>query len=143
MRPRYNAETGDLLGLHETTGFIIVRGDFDEDFFDDCVEKQKSKVLCSHYKRRIPNEFSGTIFNRHKRMIESGVLESDMSHLYIFIPAMTDCCENINQYMNNVSLIPIDIKQSQFNAWADNSSFTPFHLDMSGLNKSVATETMV
>lgn len=45
--------------------------------------------------------------------------------------------------MNNVSLIPIDIKQSQFNAWADNSSFTPFHLDMSGLNKSVATKTMV
>ena len=104
MRPRYNAETGDLLGLHETSGFIIVRGDSDEDFFDDGVDKQKSKVLYSHYKRRIPNEFSGTIFNRNKRMIESGVLESDMSHLYIFIPAMTDCCENINQYMNNVFL---------------------------------------
>lgn len=45
--------------------------------------------------------------------------------------------------MNNVSLAPIDIKQSQFNVWADNSSFSPSHLDISGLDKSVATKTMV
>ena len=78
-------------------------------FFNYSFDKQRSKVLYSHSKRRIPNSFSGTIFNRHRSMLESGELESDMSHLYFFISAVTDCCETVNQYMNNVSLTPIDI----------------------------------
>lgn len=66
-----------------------------------------------------------------------------MLHLYFFVPFVTDRGKDINQFVNNMSLTPIDIKQRQINAWADNSSFSPSHLDMSGLDKFVANETMV
>ena len=76
VRPRYNSESENFLGLYETVGFFIVRGDPDEVFFNDGFDKQNSKVLYSHYKRRILNAFSGAIFNRHRSMLESGELES-------------------------------------------------------------------
>ena len=63
LRFRYNSETGDFLGLHQTVGFIIIGGDSGEVFFNYGFDKHMSKVLYSHYRRRIPNPFSETIFN--------------------------------------------------------------------------------
>ena len=80
----------------------------------------------------MPNSFSGTIF-----MLEFGELESEMPHLYFFIPSVTDRCEEMNQCTKNVSLTPIDIKE-QFNSW-----FNPSHLNMNVTEKSTVTETMV
>ena len=90
-------------------------------FFNYGVEKQMSKILYSHYKRRIQNSFSGIIFNRHKSVLESGKLESEMSYPYFFIPSVTDRSGEINQYMKNVFLTPVDIKQEQFNTWSENT----------------------
>ena len=64
--------TGEILGLYETNGFISVRGDSDELFFNYGFDKEKSKTLYSHYKRRMPNLFAETMFNRHRQMVESG-----------------------------------------------------------------------
>ena len=74
IRPKYNADTGEFLGLYETVGFMVVEGSPDEVFFNYGYNRDKSKVLHSHYGRRIPNSFSGIIFNCH-RTIETGEID--------------------------------------------------------------------
>ena len=69
VRPKYNPETVKLLGPFETVGFMVVRGSPEEVFFSYGYDKENSKVLYSHFRRRTPNPFSGTIFNRHCVMI--------------------------------------------------------------------------
>ena len=83
-RPKYDISTGQFLGLYETVGLIIVRGDDDEVFFNYGFDKDKSKVLYSYQKGKIINSFSGTTLNCHKDMIESGELESEYSNLFFF-----------------------------------------------------------
>ena len=84
IRPKYNAETGQFLGLYETVGFMVVRESPDEVFFNFGFNKDKSKVLYLHHRTRIPNYFSGTIFNRHRAMIEAGEIDSEFSNIYFF-----------------------------------------------------------
>ena len=48
-RPRYDLVTGNFLGLHETLGFIVVRGDPEEHFLDYGYCKQNSKILYSYH----------------------------------------------------------------------------------------------
>ena len=102
IRPKYNAQTGEFLGLYETVGFMVVRGSLDDVFFNYGYNKDKSKVLYLHYKRRIPNSFSGTIFNRHRVMVETDDIDSEFSNIYLFLPSITDRSEDINQYLKNV-----------------------------------------
>ena len=102
IRPKSNAETGEFLGLYETVRFMVVRGSPDEVFFNYGYSKDKSKVLYLYYRRRIPNSFSGTIFNRHRAMIETGEIDSDFSNIYFFLLSITDRSEDINQYLKNV-----------------------------------------
>ena len=111
IRPKYNAETGEFLGLYETIGFMAVRGSPDEVFFNYGYDKDKFKVLYSHYRRRIPNSFCGTIFNRQRAMIETGEINSEFSNIYFFLPSITDRIEDINQYLKYVSISTIDITQ--------------------------------
>ena len=118
IRSKYTAETGEFLVLYEIVGFMIVRGSPDEVFFNYGYDKDKSKVLYSHYRRRIPNSFSGTIFNRHRAMIETGEIDSEFSNIYFFLPSITDRTEDINQYLISVSISPIGITQKQFDDWA-------------------------
>ena len=51
-------------------------------------------------------------------MIESGDVEGDISNIYSFLPAITDKSEEINQYLKNVSITPIDINQNQRGTWS-------------------------
>ena len=50
-RPRYDSVTGTFLGLYETIGYIMVRGDPEEHFLAYGYNKQNSKILHSHYKK--------------------------------------------------------------------------------------------
>ena len=84
VRPKYNAETREFLGLYETVGFMVVRRSSDEVFFNYGYDKDRSKVLYSHYRRRIPNSFYEIIFNRHRAMIEAGEIDSEFSNIYFF-----------------------------------------------------------
>ena len=115
LRPKYNPEIGEFLGLYETVVLMVVRGSPEEVFFNYGYDKEKSKVLYAHYRRRIPNSFSGTIFNHHRVMIESGEADAEFSNIYFFLPSITDRNEEINQYLNNVSISPIDVSQEQLN----------------------------
>ena len=74
VRPKYDVSSGEFLGLHETVGFTVNYG----------FNKEKLKVLYSHYRRLTPNSFGGTIFNHHRQMVESGELESEYSEFYFF-----------------------------------------------------------
>ena len=71
VRPRCDPKTSEFKGLYETLGYLVLRGSPDEVFFNYGLDREKSKVLYSHYRGRTPNYFSGTIFNRHRTMIES------------------------------------------------------------------------
>ena len=76
-------------------------------------------------------------------MVESGELESDFIHLYFFLPSITDWSEEINQYLKNDSVTPIDIKQIQLDTWAGDIQFDPSKLDTFSLDKKVMSETAV
>ena len=70
-------------------------------------------------------------------MIENGEVESDYSNIYYFLPSITDQSEEINKYLTNVSVTPIDITQNQLNVWADSTDFNPAELDLFGVNKTI------
>lgn len=114
--PKYNGGTGEFLGLYETVRFMVLRGS-PEVFFNYGYDKDKSKVLYYHYRRRIPNSFYDTIFNHHRAMIKSGEIDSEFSNICFFLPSITNRSKDINKYLENVSISPIDITQKQFDDW--------------------------
>ena len=66
VRPKYDVASGQFLGLVETLGYLTVRGDERECFFDYGFSKENSKILYSTHKMKIPNSFRATVFNRHR-----------------------------------------------------------------------------
>ena len=95
-----------------------------------------------YYKRRIPNSFCGTIFNRHRIQIKSGEIDGDSSKIYFFLPAISEKLEEINQYLNNVSISLIDISQEQLNTWAG-TTFDPSKLNLFSLEKNTVSDSVV
>ena len=65
-------------------------------------------------KRRIPNSFAGTLFNRHRLLFETGQSQIDFSNLYYFLSSITDRSESINQDMNSVNFMPTEIPEKTF-----------------------------
>ena len=57
--------TDELLGLNLQLACIILRGDMDESFFSYGYNDEKSKVLNSAAKDRIPNPIISTCFKKH------------------------------------------------------------------------------
>ena len=64
IKPKYDPVNGQFLGLINSLGYLTVRGDEQEHFFDYGFNKENSKILYSTHKVKIPNSFSTTIFNR-------------------------------------------------------------------------------
>ena len=130
-RPKYDNVTGEFLGLYKTIGYLTVRGDNQECFFDYGYSKDNSKVLYSHHSHhnmKIPNSFSGTMFNRHRIQYESGTLDTDFSKVYFFLPSIMDRIEKINRHMGSVNLVPIDISEDTFEV-EGSSEFVLYKLD--------------
>ena len=75
-------------------------------------------------------------------MIESGEVKGDFSNIYFFLPVITNRSKEINQYLNNVSISPIDITQSQLNDWA-RTKFDPSKLNLFGLEINTMTDAVV
>ena len=136
--PRYHKDTGEFLGLYETVGLLGVRGDAEEIFLNYEYDKEKSKVLYLNYRRKTPNSFCGNIFNRQR-----SVIECEETSLYFFLPTITDRSEMVNQYLNNISISPLDIKQEQLNAWAGNVMFNPQKLDYEDIDSNVMRDAVV
>ena len=60
-----------------------------------------------------------------------------------FLPPITDRSKDVNQYLKNGSITPLDIKQDQLNVWAQNSNFDPAKLDMYGGEKKVMADAIL
>ena len=96
--------------MYKTIGYLIVQGGDEEHFLNYGYCEEKSKGLYSYHKRRIPNSFGGTMFNRHRLSFESRELRTDFSDLYFFLLSLTDRSEAINKPVGSVNLSKIDIK---------------------------------
>ena len=129
FRPTHNTVAGKFLGVYGIFGLFVVCGEPDEIFLNYGYDEEKSKILYSSYRRKIPNSFCGTILNRHRTLIECGETDLNTSKLYFFLPSITDRSECVDKYMNNVSISPLDIKQEQLNCWAENVTFNTQKLD--------------
>ena len=90
FRPKYDTVSGEFLGRVEALGYLTIRGDSMECYFHYGCSKENGKVLNSHHQMKIPNSFSGTIFNRHRIQNESGALDTESSKTYFFVPSTTD-----------------------------------------------------
>ena len=75
-------------------------------------------------------------------MIESCEFVSESSRTYFFLPSVNDWVEGISQYLKNVSITPIDIKQEQLNVWADNTLFDPSKLDLIDVEKKITSDAL-
>ena len=118
-RPQYDLNTGKFRGFHKIVGLIIVRGDDNETFFNYEFGKEKTKLLYSVQRRCIPKSLSGTLFNKNKYAIVNGEMKDEFSKFFFFLSSVTDRSEEVNQYLNNVSIRPVDIVQNNFKQWID------------------------
>ena len=55
------------------------------------------------------------MFNKHCVAVGSGELKSDRSYLFFYYPSVTDSSKEINQYLKNVSITPIDVELKKLN----------------------------
>ena len=107
---------------------IWVCGDSKECFLDYGCPKDNSKILHGFHRKRMPNSFSSTFFNRHQIQCESRTLNNEFSNVSFFLPAITDRSEEINRYIGSINLIPIDILEDSFEIGCG-ISFDPSKLD--------------
>ena len=141
FRPKYDTVSGGFLGLVEILGYLTIRGGSTEYFFDYGYSKENSKVLYNHYKIKLPNSFSGTMFNWDRVQYESGTLDIESSKIYFFLPSTTDKIEEINGYMNSVNLVTIDIHQNKFEV--DGGNFDPSKLDFDNPDREKTREAVL
>ena len=80
-RPKYDRDTGKFVGLCETVGFLVVCRDPFEVFLSYSSDAEKSKVLYSSFKRKIPSSLSGTLFSIHIKLVERSD-DLEMSQLF-------------------------------------------------------------
>ena len=136
--------TGVFLELYETLGYIIVRGDPQEEHFLNfgfC--KKNSKILHSYYKKCISSSFAGTFFNRHRIQCKSGAIQGlSFFNIYYFLPSTTDRVEEINRHIDSINLTPIDIPENTFKV-EDNAQFDPTKLDYECKEKEKITKAVV
>ena len=81
----------------------------EESFFSYEYNDEKSKVLYSAAKNRIPNAIISTCLKKHFHEIKNDRRHNEESSgLFFYLPSITDCKEEINQYRENVNLNPTD-----------------------------------
>ena len=93
-------------------------------------------------KKIMPNAFAGTCFKNHfKEMMDLRHQEKFLKKFF-YLPSTTDRKEIINQYLEKVSLTPIDCLQENFRAYLrSKKDFNPIDLD-DALNREDAIKTL-
>ena len=127
-RPKYDRDSGEFLGLYETVGYLVVRGDPSEIFLSYGYDTERSTVLYSSFKRKISGSFSDTLFNKHIKLVGKPN-DLEMSQLFFFLPSTTNRKESFNQYIKNVNLTPINIGKKQLDTLCG-GTFDPRKLDL-------------
>ena len=123
----YDLQTGKFIGLRCEVAFIVLRGDERELLLSYGFDTEKSSVLYSSSKQKIPDAFISTSFKKHysENMNERREKE-DFSTLFYYLPFITDRKEDINQRRNNVNLSPVDCSISFIKSFSKNKEkFNP------------------
>ena len=63
----YDNNDGRSLGVKETAGYVILRGDSDEIFWTYGFDEEKSSILFCYSKQPMPSAFKATAFNCHNK----------------------------------------------------------------------------
>ena len=105
-----------------------MRGDLLEVFLSYGYNTEKSKVLYSSFKCKIPSSFSSMLFNQHIKLVEKSK-DLEMSQLFFFLPSITDRKESLNQYLKNVNITPIDVDKKQLDTLCG-ETFDPSKLEL-------------
>lgn len=122
-RSIYDVKKWNFKGIVGTLGLIVIFEDGKETYFSYGFDIKKSKLLHSGQKRRTPNTFFGTLFNKHKNMIMNDEVEQEFSKIllsFFILSSIADKKENINQYMDTVSLHPVDLSQAEVRKLREN-----------------------
>ena len=119
----YDLETGDFKGLRLMLAYIVLRGDDDEVFFSYGYDKSKSKVLYSFAKQQIPDTFISTSFKKHFHEVMNEKKDEKYSKMFYYLPPISDRKEEINQYKENVSLVPMDVSVDFINSFSSEKQF--------------------
>ena len=107
LRARYDPISGEFLGIEYCVGFITVKNNVDEQFFDYRYNKDNSKLLYSTKMLKIPSCFKATVFGQHKMQYEGGAFsEENFSQIFFYLPSTVDRSEKINKHLTSVHLKP-------------------------------------
>ena len=133
----YDLESGKFKGLRLMLAYIIIRGDDDEVFFSYGYSKNKSSVLYSYSKQQIPDTFISTSFKKHFQEVVNEKKDEDYSHMFYYLPSISDRKEEVNQYKSNVSLVPTDVTIEFINSFSSekNYKFRPDLLNLKELRE--------
>ena len=99
----YDLTTGEFQSLQTELAFIMPRGDNNQAFFSYVYDADKSAVLYSKSKQKVPDAFITTSFKKY-----SEIIKEEFSTLFYYLPSITDRKETINQHKNNINLTPVD-----------------------------------
>ena len=103
---------------------VMVRGDQDESFWSYGYDEEKSNLLYCFLKQPMPNFFCFNCYSNEMLNEREG-----FSNIFFILPSVTDRREKINQYKDQVSLMPVDCKFEKFADYApEGYSFDPSHL---------------
>ena len=99
--------------------YIILRGDSEESFFSYGYNKETSTLLYLFCKERIPNVITSTCFKKQlNEILNERRTSEEFSTLFCYLPSITDCKEDINQWRNIVNLNPIDCSLEFFGGFS-------------------------
>ena len=97
-------------------------------------DADKSAVLYSTLKQKIPDAFISTTFRKHYSEIINERREKEaFSTLFYYLPSITDRKELVNQHKNNVNLSPVDCSLAFIEGF---SSKKGMHFDPELLNST-------
>ena len=88
--PLYNTKNGYFKGLKKWLGYIIIRGNPDEQFYSYGFDEEKSKVLCTSMKQPVPNIFQGTALKKHVPFLIDAKGSESSSKMFFFLSSTTN-----------------------------------------------------
>ena len=143
--PSYDRDQGRFLGIKECVAYIMIRGYEDECFYTYGFDPKKSSLLYCYSKQLMPNVFKGTAFNCHD-LLNVAESKTTLSNIFFYLPSITDRKEGINQYKDQVALVPITFNLEDFSKFSprEDYQFNPADLDAEIGNEraSLASKTV-
>ena len=132
--PSYDREQGKFLVVKECLAYIMLRGYEDETFFTYVFDPKKSSLLYCYAKQLMPNIFQGTAFNGHN-LLNVAEAKEICSKVLFYLPSIVDRKEKINQYKDQVLLIPVNCTINDLNGFSPREDFLLILMDKLGKRK--------